>query len=167
MRKTSLSFLLFGLPAGFLVQGALLLHDNPAAAQRRPTEVQVQGLDNINLGAWNGFSDLTGEDPHCVGSHPRVVAFSLRADGSGPGGALAITNGISSLVLDVSYNDGRGSGWQALNAGQAARGFQTRPLNWCRGRSSSILRLFIPRNRLAAATPGTYRGTLSLTIVPE
>jgi len=99
---------------------------------------------------------------------PRIVAFALRARGSGRGGALTITNSVSTIDLTVTYNDGRGSGWRELRARRRTRGFQTRRLIACfRSPTGATLRLFIPRARLGAATPGIYRGSLALTIVPE
>lgn len=151
-----------------VVGGFVSTWTDPASSQTRRRMVVVTGLDDINLGTWNGFSDLRGEDAHCVGSRPGIVAFSLHSTGSGTNSALSLSNGQSELALNVAYNDGRGSGWQPLLAGKTVRGFQSRPMVHCRlNRDRAILRLFIPKGRLGGATPGRYRGTIALTIVPE
>ena len=90
--------------------GALVATYAPALS----AQALISGLDDLQLGRWNGISDMQGEVDHCVYAR-RGGRFSVAATGVGSGGAFVLRNGPGTLPFRVDYNDG--GGWSQLNPG--------------------------------------------------
>lgn len=133
-------------------------------------QVMIAGLSDLELGNWNGSSDLEGEVQHCVLGGP-AGRFSIVATGDGPGNSFALLNGAASLPYLVAYNDG--SGWSQLVSGRrlgGQRGSQnTNLFNRCLNGSQppESVRVRVLAQELGAAIAGGYNGTLTLLVAPE
>lgn len=88
----------------------------------------VNQLNDINLGAWPGFEDMQGTEPHCVGRDtPNFSAtrrFRLRLRGSSNDGAFTITNGTDTIDYTQEYRDNVNStAWSQLRPNRNFRFF--------------------------------------------
>jgi hypothetical protein len=143
----------------------ILVWATPLAAQ-----VQITGLSDIQLGSWDGSSDMAGEDSHCVLA-PHGGSFSIQATGDGPGNAFSLQNGAFHLPYGVSYNDG--SGWSPMTSGRPLSGQKGEPnpnqLQRCLAgrRSPERVRVRVLARDLGAAIAGGYSGRLTLLVAPE
>jgi hypothetical protein len=141
------------------------LHTPPLAAQ-----VLITGLSDLNLGTWNGVSDLQDEDQHCVYGG-QAGRYSIEATGDGPGNSFALRNGPFSLPYEVTYNDG--TGWSEMASGQPLSGQRGAPnlVQWLRcvlgRRDPESVRVRVLAQDLGAAIAGGYSGTLTLLVAPE
>lgn len=152
-------------PATLLACIVIFLGIPPLAAQ-----VQITGLSDLDLGTWNGASDMAGENSHCVLA-PRGGRFSIEAKGDGAGDAFTLQNGAFRLPYQVSYNDG--SGWSPIVSGRPLSGQRGEPnpnqLQRCIAgtRSPERLRVLVLAADLSAVPAGGYRGRLTLLVAPE
>jgi hypothetical protein len=150
--------------AGFVLAIATL-HAPTLAAQ-----VLITGLSDLDLGTWNGVSDLQGEDQHCVYGG-QAGRYSIEATGDGPGNAFALQNGPFSLPYQVTYNDG--TGWSDMAPGRPLPGQRGAPnlIQWLRcvlgRREPESVRVRVLAQDLSAAIAGGYSGTLTLLVAPE
>jgi hypothetical protein len=148
------------------ILGALVATYAPALA----AQALISGLSDLQLGRWNGISDMQGEVTHCVYARPGG-RFSVAATGIGSGGAFVLRNGPRTLSYRVDYNDG--GGWRQLNAGVPLSGQRGEPnlvqLTFCLlgQRPPERVRVRVLAQDLAAAPAGSYNGLLSLLITPE
>jgi hypothetical protein len=148
------------------ILGALVATYAPALA----AQALISGLSDLQLGRWNGTSDMQGEVTHCVYAQ-RGGRFSVAATGVGSGGAFVLRNGPRTLSYRVDYNDG--SGWRQLNPGVPLSGQRGEPnlvqLAFCLlgQRPPERVRVRVLAQDLAAAPAGSYNGLLSLLITPE
>jgi hypothetical protein len=133
-------------------------------------QVLITDLSDIQLGSWNGASDLAGEDSHCVLA-PHGGRFNIAAKGDGPGNAFTLQNGGFLLPYQVSYNDG--SGWSPMTPGHPLAGQRGEPnpnqLQRCLAgrRSPERIRVRVLAKDLSAAVAGGYSGRLTLLVAPE
>jgi len=132
-------------------------------------DVQIASLTDLNLGAWPGAGDLTGDIGHCVLNTVNPGKFSIEAYGDGTGGAFALLNGLSSVPMSLSYSDG--SGWVSLSpytpvTNQKAMNSAT--FTKCMGgKGQYLVRVLVLGTDLSAAGGGTYSGTIYLNVVPQ
>jgi|GEM_PF-1487715 len=134
-------------------------------------DIQLGQLRDINFGAVPPtVGDLRGESPFCVSMQPRA-RYSLIGEGSGPQGSFRLTdagNKAKTVEYRITVTDrGRRRG-RTLRPGQPLsnlRASRVRPNNRCQ--PAGLIRVTVPAASIAAASPGRYAGTLSLTVVPE
>ncbi len=134
------------------------------------SDVQIAGLSDLNLGTWGGAGDLTGDIGHCVLNTVPPAKFSIDVSGDGAGGAFALINGVSSLPMQLSYNDGGGFVSLTPNTpltnqkGQNSTKF-TKCMN---GTGAQLLiRVLVLGTDMSLANGGSYSGTIYLNVVPQ
>ncbi|MEE4298418.1 MAG: hypothetical protein V2J24_03155 [Pseudomonadales bacterium] len=132
---------------------------------RVPELVQVSDLDDIALGAYGGFGDLSGTDSVCVYRNDAAAAYEVQAHGQGAGNAFVLEQGASSVPFEVEFDDG--TGYAPLSAGEArAAGGADSASTSCGGAANAALRVTVRETDLASADAGAYAGTLTLTVAP-
>ncbi|MDY6943402.1 MAG: hypothetical protein SVU69_10370 [Pseudomonadota bacterium] len=132
--------------------------------------VRVSALEDMNLGSWDGESDMTGEEYICVFS--ASYSYTLVAQGEGPGGSFILRNALERLPYEVSYSDRIFSGQHfPVTANQPINRLFTFQATSSRcgyfGFPSARLQVTIPASELNNAVPGVYRGILRLTVIAE
>ena len=136
---------------------------------------RVTGLADVNYGTINAFVDQTNNQNVCVHSSfyffiPLVARpYTVRATGSGDGGAFTLASGGRTLPYQVRWADAANqTTGTLLTAGVNATGFGNASNNQtCSGGENASLIITITGNALTTATAGSYTGNLSITIVPE
>lgn len=134
------------------------------------TDVRITNMDNINLGQWDGVSDMSGNDPVCVyksngndgygvtatdnttltgfwlqnSTHTGQVPFTLDWSNNASPGTLAMTKGVE------------------LKASGANQSSQT-----CSGNVNANFSVTVSKKNLAALPAGTYTAITSFEIVPK
>ncbi len=128
--------------------------------------VVINKLDDLNFGSWSGTGNITRVSRHCVASTASGNLFSITLTGNGPGGSFTLASGPGSLPYRVWYRDRPGQAWQEASPGVTIFNLVGRnnPNN-CRGQRQRV-RVRFMANDLAAATAGTYSGTLTLLVAP-
>lgn len=150
---------------------ALLLALLSAPMTATATEIRIAGLSDLNFGRWNGSRDMAGTVSHCVRSTAPGAQFAISVHGDGPGGSYELRDGGTTIPFHVDYNDGRG--WVEASPGRAVagqRGFgQADDFRRCLGGAMrrQALRVRIFNRDLASAHSGSYRGRISLLVMPE
>lgn len=132
-------------------------------------DVQIAGLSDLNLGTWSGAGDLTGDIGHCVLNTVAPQKYSVEASGDGTGGAFALVNGLSSVPMQVSYNDGKG--WAAMSPNTplgSRKGLNAAKFSQCMsGKGQLFIRVLVLGTDLSLVDGGTYAGTIYLNVVPQ
>ena len=133
-------------------------------------DILIAKLDDITLVTNpTRTNDLRYTERLCVASDP-VGPYSLQATGSGPGGEYILQNGPDSIAFILSLRDQRsGREYRTMTPGVPLTGLLTRPLRNnqnCPG-NAARLRLIIRKEVLSGSVPGTYQGSLQLTVIPE
>lgn len=155
----------FTLIAGFsaLVVGLI----TPADAK-----VRITGLSDVNFGTVSNLAvDAVQSQSICIYSNGVAQTYSVRADGTGSGGAYTLTNGGATLAYQVRWNSQAGqSNGTALNAGALLGGQTTNAQNQtCSTGPSTTASLIVtlPATSLSSASAGTYSGTLTIIVAEE
>jgi hypothetical protein len=155
----------------FLSSAALMLAcamPQPAFAQL----AQLSDLSDISFGTIASVtSDLSQSQTVCAYSNALFSNYSVRATGSGAGGAFTLAAGGATLAYEVQWNSAaaQSSGTQ-LSAGVAQSGFISQGvLPGCTlglTRSGSLT-VILRAAALSVARAGSYSGTLTLMISPN
>lgn len=134
-------------------------------------QIQIRDLDDIDFGAVPPtIGDVRADASFCVAMAPRG-RYSLIGRGDGPSGTFALTE-TGTEVHHINYivrisDLGRRFG-RVLRPGVAMnnlRASRQRQNGNCR--PEARIRIVVRGSQIAAAYPGRYEGTLSLTVVPE
>jgi hypothetical protein len=143
----------------------------PARANAR-----ITGLADVSYGTINSFTDQSRSQNVCVYSvwfNTNIrVGYSVRATGSGTGGAFTLASGARTLPYEVRWDDAANqtTGTQ-LTAGVNTSGFahNTNVNSTCSNGSNenASLTVTITGTQLNAATAGTYTGVLTILITPN
>lgn len=165
-------------------QGTTAMGQSTAALDLTVTTglvARVNGLDDIDLGAWSGTGDMSGSDDLCIGRSGVGFfgqgAYRMRLDGDGDPAdinAFTLTNGVDTLYYDVFFNDQTGSAGQipvtagVMFSSQQGGGFGQilNVLFGCVVENASVT-VQLPEANLLASPMGTYTGTLTLVLIPE
>lgn len=149
-----------------------LLGQSPA---RAADQVRISRLSDVAFGTVvNLNADSILSQSLCLYSKsPPGNYYSITATGSGAGGAFVLASGADSLPYEVQWSDSPGQSVGAqMQANQPLTGQQTT----AGGKSSDIcaaspltasLIVVLRSTALAAATSGTYSGTLTLFVAPQ
>ena len=149
-----LSILLLGLPVVALSQQA-----------------QITDMDDFSFGQYSGSGSLTQTDGDvCIyqtggtGTNYRVTA-----SGTGAGGSFQIQSGGDSVTYEVLWKDSQGAGGSftnlTANTGANFSGADNASTN-CGGSANAALRVYFSSGNLAGAVPGSYSGTLTISVEP-
>ena len=135
-------------------------------AEARAQTVIINKLDDLNFGSWSGNGNITRTSRHCVASTAAGNLFNVTITGNGPGGSFTLASGPSALPYRVWYRDWPGQAWQQVTPGVTLFNLRGRnnPNN-CQGQRQR-LRVRFMANDLAAASAGSYSGTLTLLVGP-
>lgn len=131
-----------------------------------PDLIRVSDISDIDLGIWDGRSDMKGSTSVCIFKNV-AGSYSVTLTGSGDAGALTLTNGDKDIPYSVRYTDGQ-EGFKSINKGIALTGLSSSSqlLN-CNNSTNSSLEIMVLNSTLAAFTPDRYLGVLTLLVAPE
>lgn len=155
-----------------LAIGASALIASPASAA---SGVRISGLSDVAFGTITNFAvDSVQSQSVCVYSKsPPSNNYRITASGSGAGGSFLLSSGSSTLPYELQWSatPGQSVGSQLL-ANQPLTGQQstasTAVDDCSKGPATTASLIVILRSAaLAAASSGTYTGTLTLLVAPE
>lgn len=140
-------------------------------ATAKAADIQVKDLNDVDFGQVPPTAGtLRANSDFCVAMRPRG-RYSLIGFGNGSDGAFSLVdsgNGAHSIDYRVRISDrGRNAG-QELFKGTPLTGLrasQFRNNGRCNPRGR--IRVIVDGAELQRAAPGSYNGTLTLTVVPE
>ena len=139
----------------------------------------INGLNDINLGAWPGTGDLSGTDNMCVAvtgaAFNQPKNYHLRASGNGDAsnpGAFTLSNGVKDIYYRVYLDDLNGQ--VELLPGQISYSNQFLAntgyiLNLIFGGCffpNALVTVVAEEAELASGS-GTHTGVLTLELIPE
>lgn len=154
------------LLALLLVMGSTLYTQVTCAA-----EIQIRDLEDINFGLVPAtIGDLDAGTSYCVAMAPRG-RYSLLGTGDGPGGTFVLIEtgtGLHTIAYSVRIADRGGRRGRLLRPNIPLSNLRaSRQRNNGRCNPQGTIQVLIEGGSIAAALPGSYLGTLSLTVVPE
>jgi hypothetical protein len=140
---------------------------NPASAK-----VRITGLSDVSFGTISNLTvDAVQSQSVCAYSNGSGNLYSVRADGSGAGGAFTLTSGSTTMAYGVRWNSQAGqSNGTALTAGATLGGQTTNAQNMTCSNgppTTASLIVTLPAPSLSSATAGTYSGTLTIILAEE
>ncbi len=127
--------------------------------------IQISGLDPIDLGIYDGVSDLQGGDDFCVFSNSATGAYTVTASGQGSNGSFAVLGGVAGIPLSVEYDDGSGFVPMVANTPSVQANADDGGID-CTGASSARIRVRALSADMQAADGGIYSGELTLLVAP-
>lgn len=135
-------------------------------------DARITGLADVSFGTISAIADQSNSQNISVCSYQgrSTAGYSVRATGSGGGGAFLLSSGAGSLPYEVAWADAANqTGGFQLQANVLSSGH-----GGAAGRFACLFQLdtasltvTIRATELASAAAGTYSGILSITIVPE
>ena len=140
---------------------------------RRPiAKVRITGLTDVSFGTINNLTvDAVQSQSICVFSNGSGQSYSIRADGSGSGGAFTLASGAATLAYGVRWNNQPGqSNGAALTAGVSLGGQTSNAQNQLCSNgppTTASLIVTLPAPSLSSATAGSYSGTLTIIVAEE
>lgn len=157
--------LLFGLGAATI----LLVAGLSSSAEAK---VRVTGLSDVNFGTVANLTiDAVQAQSLCVYSNGSGNRYSVRADGSGAGGAYTLSNGVTTLQYDVRWNSQAGqTNGTVLSSGALLASQTTTAQNQtCSNGPATTASLIVtlPATSLSSAGAGNYSGTLTIIVGEE
>jgi hypothetical protein len=156
-----------------LAAGALALAATGASAA---DQVRISSLSDVAFGTISNFgTDYVNSQSLCLyAKSPPNNFYRITASGSGSGGAFLMSSGTDTLPFEVQWSDTPNqSVGTELRANQPLTGQQSTAgagsADDCsKGPATTASLIVILRSgALAAATSGTYNGTLTLLVAPE
>ncbi|MFK7889142.1 MAG: hypothetical protein AB8G16_19980 [Gammaproteobacteria bacterium] len=142
---------------------------------------RIAGLSDFALGTLDGSANATADQNICIGRTGVGLfangTYRVRASGDGDAGdihAFTLSNGADQIYYDVFFNDETGvAGRTPLTGGVMLSGQQGLGLFelfnlifGCAVRNANVS-IDVPAAELAAASSGTYTGTLTLVLIPD
>jgi hypothetical protein len=142
------------------------------SAEPASAKVRITGLNDVSFGSISNLAvDAVQSQSVCAYSSGSGNTYSVRADGSGAGGAFTLTSGSTSLAYSVRWNNQPGqTNGTALTAGAPLGSQTTNAQNQtCSSGPSTTASLIVtlPATSLSSATAGTYSGTLTIILAEE
>jgi hypothetical protein len=132
-----------------------------------PDSIQITQVDDINLGSFDGVSDMSASDSLCV--YRRGGGdYGVTITGSGSGGDFTLSTGTSTIPFSVTWNDGTGA--QTVDPGVLIAGLTNTYTagRYCAGGAdnNATLGVDVLANDIntAATETGTHTGTLTITV---
>jgi hypothetical protein len=132
--------------------------------------VRVSALENLNLGLWDGMSDLVAEETFCVysntaGSTYDVTMSSPNQDGAG-NFLLANIGATATIPYLLQFKDDTTAGGGITVATAALSGVGNSDAVDCGGIDNSKLTVTILAADLALAPTDLYSDTITIVVVP-
>lgn len=135
----------------------------PAAAQT----ALINGLNDLSS-SWNGTAtQIQLEDQHCI-AVSNGGEYQVTITGSGASSAFTLANGVKTLAYTVEFKDNTVA-YRTVTTNVPLTGLITGDVtpNACSGTSArAFVRVTFTEANLAAATAGTYTGTLTIRVTP-
>lgn len=154
----------------FLSAGFALI--SIASADPAYSRVRITGLSDVTFGTISNLTvDSVQSQSVCAFSNGSGQTYSVRADGSGAGGAFTLSSGSATLAYGVRWNNQPGqSNGTALTAGASLGGQSTNAQNQLCSNgppTTASLIVTLPATSLSSATAGNYSGTLTIILAEE
>jgi hypothetical protein len=153
--------------AAFLALGVLALTGGGADAQ----QVRLTKLSDVSFGTLTTLTTKTNAQNVCAFATSLTGRYSVRASGSGTGGALTLAGSGAPMPYEVQWagtpNQTTGT---PLLANTTVGGFTDGDvLETCNliNTSSATLIVILRDTALASATAGSYLGTLTLVLAAQ
>ncbi len=128
--------------------------------------VRISSLHDIDLGTWDGQSDMSGSEPNCVWS--TTGGYAITGIGSGTDGDFTITNSVDELTYTAEWTDSSGKKGKKLKAHKELdKRVTDANAQDCNGNTSATLDIEIKKGHLKNVSAGTYSGTLTLIVAVE
>jgi hypothetical protein len=161
-----------GSPNRWLGAFALLAMALEAPAH---ADAQIGGLADMAFGTISATTDQSKSENVCAfsttGGFFGGAGYSIRATGNGTGGAFTLASGAAKLPYEVQWADSPNlTSGVSLTAGSLKSGFGNSAfLQNCvfQNEGTASHTIILRGTQLAAATAGSYTGTLQITIVPD
>lgn len=138
-----------------------------------PTRTQISGLSDINFANADPTTNATAAQNDCVWSNTATKGYSIRATGSGAGGAFLLASGALTPVpysVQWSQSSGQSSG-TAMTAGATLTGQVTTATSpTCAsapGSTSSLIVSIAAADLQNMVATTNYTGTLTLLVTPQ
>ena len=143
-----------------------------ALADPAPAKVRISGLSDVSFGTISNLTvDSVQSQSVCAYSNGSGQTYSVRADGSGAGGAFTLSSGSGTLAYGVRWNSQPGqSNGTALTPGTSLGSQATNAQNQLCSNgppTTASLIVTLPATSLSSATAGTYSGTLTIILAEE
>ena len=151
-----------------LAAGLCLLAGGPASAQ----SARITKLSDVAFGTLSSTaSDVSNTQNVCVYVQTLSNKYSIRATGSGSGGAFTLAGVGAPMPYEVQWaaSSNQSSG-TTLTAGTALTGQSTVTIDQTCSiiiTSTASLIILLRAAALGQATAGAYSGTLTLVVAPE
>lgn len=134
-----------------------------------PAKVRVSQVEDIDLGTWSGSGALEAEKQLCVWSSTEAYGITITTTEGDRGFAMS-GPGRKALSYDVLWN--AGTGYQALDSGQAYSGFSSsaRSLQCDAGDDPANrpwLKISVAEKDLNGAQAGSYSDAITILIATE
>ena len=143
----------------------------------KPARANITNMGDLSQSSWSsGGGDITLVDDACVYSSRPSGGYTVRASGSGSGGAFTLANGSATLEYSVTWNSGGvnslSNNGATLTANAVSGGLThaATDSSTCNGATpgpTARLIVAISAANMAAAIAGTYTGTLMLIVTPN
>jgi len=163
-----------GLPRQLILAvGAICAVQPSAAFAASNNEVRISGLSDLAFGSITNLNaDNVLSESLCLYAKAKPTdLYRITATGSGAGGSFSLNSGSATLAYDVQWSasPNQASGIQlAANQPLTAQPNGASDSGCTSGSPTTASLIVILRSSaLAAATSGTYSGTLTLLVAPE
>ena len=148
----------------------LVLAHGPAAAQA--SKVSISDLTDVAFGTINNLqADSRRSQSVCLSASAGDGLYSVTATGTGPGGALELSSGASSLPYSVEWSPAPAQLFGENLAPHTALVGQSTPEKQqdckTRGLQTASLIVVLRGAELASANQGSYSGTLTILIAAQ
>lgn len=147
--------------------GAFVLSGGPAVAQ----QARLTKLSDVSFAPASFAADVSNSQNVCAFATSLSGQYSIRASGSGTGGALTLASGGAVLPYEVQWSASiNQSSGTALPANVTVGGFSDGLVNQtCTlvNASSASLIVIVRASALSVATAGSYSGTLTLVLAAQ
>jgi hypothetical protein len=144
----------------------------PSNASAQSNKVRISDLSDMAYGTIvNLQADNRKSQSMCVSANSADGLYSVTASGTGPNGALELTNGFASLPYSVEWSTAPGQTVGSnLSANAPLLGQVTpekQPDCKTRGLQTASLIVVLRATELSRAFQGNYSGTLSILIAAQ
>ena len=144
----------------------------PGSASAQADRVRISNLNDVSFGSIVNLQvDSRRSQSICLAANTPNGLYSVTASGTGPGGALELSNGFSKLPFSVEWSPSPGQSIGAnLVANTALVGqFSDEKQQDCkpRGLETASLVIILRGSELSRAFQGDYSGVLSILIAAQ
>ncbi|MEX1032641.1 MAG: hypothetical protein WDZ30_04725 [Cellvibrionaceae bacterium] len=137
-----------------------------------PQLIQVSGIDNINMGNYDGLSaSVNQNEPYCIYTNAGDYTVTPSSTVGSSAGSYALSAGADQVEYTVRVsNTSDASNGTLLDNGETSQALsanQSAPLSpSCSGSDNAAVYVEILGSELQAKPAGTYTGTLTLQVAP-